>query len=91
MQGRLLFEDDAQIRRAQQMSAGRDPTRTLALKDMADGPVFFCATGVTSGDMLKGVEWLSNDYIRTHSVMMRSESGTIRYMDAYHHIHSQDD
>ncbi|GBQ07045.1 class II fructose-bisphosphatase [Saccharibacter floricola] len=87
MQGQLLFDDAAQAERARQMSAGRDPTRTLALTDMADGPVFFCATGVTSGDMLKGVEWLRNDYIRTHSVMMRSESGTIRYMDTYHHVH----
>lgn len=91
MQGRLLFDDDAQIARARQMDAGRDPTRMLSLRDMADGPVFFCATGVTSGDMLKGVEWLGNDYIRTHSVMMRSESGTVRYMDAYHHVHSHDD
>ncbi|MXV45085.1 class II fructose-bisphosphatase [Saccharibacter sp. 17.LH.SD] len=84
MQGRLLFENESQITRTTQMGEGKDPTRKLSLTDMADGPVFFCATGVTSGDMLKGVEFLDNGYIRTHSVMMRSESGTVRYMDAYH-------
>lgn len=87
MQGRLIFETEEQITRTRGMiRPDLDPTQTLSLTDMAAGPVFFCATGVTSGDLLKGVEHLDNGYIRTHSVMMRSESGTIRYMDAYHHF-----
>ncbi|MCX5614659.1 class II fructose-bisphosphatase [Bombella saccharophila] len=87
MQGRLLFENEAQITRTHSMiRADLDPTQALTLADMAAGPVFFCATGVTSGDLLKGVEYPNPHYIRTHSVMMRSESGTIRYMDAYHHF-----
>ncbi|MCX5618989.1 class II fructose-bisphosphatase [Bombella pollinis] len=87
MQGRLLFENEAQITRTRSMiRADLDPTQALTLADMAAGPVFFCATGVTSGDLLKGVEYPNPHYIRTHSVMMRSESGTIRYMDAYHHF-----
>ncbi|PHI96725.1 fructose-bisphosphatase, class II [Parasaccharibacter apium] len=87
MQGRLLFENEAQITRTHSMiRSDLDPTQALTLADMAAGPVFFCATGVTSGDLLKGVEYPNPHYIRTHSVMMRSESGTIRYMDAYHHF-----
>lgn len=88
MQGRLLFEDEDQIKRALTMCAGRDPTRKLGLRDMANGPVFFCATGVTDGDLLQGVKPMQGGYVRTHSVMMRSESGTVRYMSAYHHLES---
>lgn len=88
MQGRLKFENEEQIKRALRMSQGRDPTRTLGLRDMANGPVFFCATGVTDGDFLQGVKPMAGGYTRTHSVMMRSESGTVRYMSAYHHLSS---
>ncbi|MCX8667026.1 class II fructose-bisphosphatase [Acetobacteraceae bacterium B3987] len=85
MQGRLLFENEAQIARTRSMiRPDLDPTQALSLTDMAAGPVFFCATGVTAGDLLRGIEYPSSNYIRTHSVMMRSESGTIRYMETYH-------
>lgn len=50
--------------------------------------VSFAATGITSGELLKGVEYVSHG-ARTHSVMMRARSGTIRYIEAVHRWHQQ--
>jgi fructose-1,6-bisphosphatase II / sedoheptulose-1,7-bisphosphatase len=82
MQGRLLFEDEAQRERARQMGTS-DPNRVFSVSDMARGEVMFAATGVTSGAMLRGVRRFGNGAI-THSVVMRSKSGTVRYVEAHH-------
>ncbi len=82
MQGRLLFEDEAQSERARGMGI-TDPQRIYELEDMARGPVLFAATGVTSGDWLKGVHRLGLHLV-THSVVTRSASGTVRYIEALH-------
>jgi fructose-1,6-bisphosphatase II / sedoheptulose-1,7-bisphosphatase len=50
---------------------------------MAKGDVMFAATGVTSGAMLNGVRW-SGQGAMTHSMVMRSKSGTVRYIEAHH-------
>lgn len=84
MQGRLLFEDDTQRERAREMANGLDPARKLFLHDMASGHVLFSATGVTSGPLLKGVERPSPTRARTHSIVMRSKSGTVRYIESHH-------
>ena len=84
MQGRLLFEDDAQRERAREMADGKDPTRLLGLHDMAAGHVLFSATGVTTGSLLKGVERISPTRAKTHSIVMRSKSGTVRYIESHH-------
>ncbi|MDF7673662.1 class II fructose-bisphosphatase [Acetobacteraceae bacterium ESL0709] len=89
MQARLLFEDDTQYQRAQTMMKGKDPKRLLELDDLAHGNVFFCATGVTSGYLLDGVQTLPTGYKKTNSVIMRSETGTIRYVSAFHHIETK--
>jgi len=47
--------------------------------------VFFAATGVTGGDYLRGVDF-TGDTVTTHSVIMRSKTGSIRYMDAHHNL-----
>ena len=84
MQARLLFEDDAQVQRARAM--GRiDPTAKLTLTDLAAGDVLFSATGVTSGAMLRGVRATPTG-ASTHSIVMRSKSGTIRYVEAHHNF-----
>ncbi len=57
MQGRLLFEDNAQIARALTMGI-TDPNKIYSIMDMAKGDVMFAATGVTSGPMLRGVRRL---------------------------------
>jgi fructose-1,6-bisphosphatase II / sedoheptulose-1,7-bisphosphatase len=82
MQCRLLFEDDAQIARAHGMGV-TDPRRKYGLHEMAGGDVMFAATGVTTGPMLRGV-LREQDGAVTHSVIMRSKSGTVRFVEAHH-------
>ena len=84
MQGRLMFEDDGQIARAKEMGL-TDPHKVLGILDMAKGDVMFAATGVTSGAMLKGVRRFGQGAM-THSVVMRSKSGTVRYIEAHHNF-----
>jgi fructose-1,6-bisphosphatase II / sedoheptulose-1,7-bisphosphatase len=82
MQGRLLFENEAQRERARAMGIS-DPNRVFSCADMARGEVMFAATGVTSGPMLRGVRRFGHGAV-THSVVMRSKSGTVRYIEAHH-------
>src|SRR5580692_7783298 len=84
MQGRLLFEDDAQIARVKDMGHP-DPRRKFNLEEMAKGDVMFAATGVTTGAMLRGVRRFGNGAI-THSMVMRSKSGTVRFIEAHHNF-----
>jgi fructose-1,6-bisphosphatase II / sedoheptulose-1,7-bisphosphatase len=84
MQGRLLFEDDAQIERARTMGI-TDPNRIYTITEMAKGDVMFAATGVTSGAMLRGVRREGHGAV-THSIVMRSKSGTVRYVEAHHNF-----
>jgi fructose-1,6-bisphosphatase II len=84
MQGRLAFRNEQERERARTMGLG-DPDRVLRLQDLAGGEVMFAATGVTNGDFLKGVRY-TGDGARTHSVVMRSRSGTVRYIEAEHHF-----
>jgi fructose-1,6-bisphosphatase II / sedoheptulose-1,7-bisphosphatase len=84
MQGRLLFEDDSQLARARTMGI-TDPTRIYTLTEMAAGDVMFAATGITSGQMLRGVQRFATSAI-THSLVMRSKSGTVRTIEARHNF-----
>ena len=84
MQARLVFDDAAQVERARTMADG-DPQRRLGLVDLAGGDVLFAATGVTSGAILRGVR-ATTTRASTHSIVMRSKSGTIRYVEAHHNF-----
>jgi fructose-1,6-bisphosphatase II / sedoheptulose-1,7-bisphosphatase len=84
MQGRLIYENEEQIARARSMGL-KDPHRALDVHAMAGGDVMFAATGVTGGAMLRGVRRFGNGAI-THSVVMRSKSGTVRYIEAHHNF-----
>ena len=65
---------------------GMDLDKVLTLDDLvASDNVYFAATGVTDGDWLKGVKY-RGDRIETSSLVMRSKSGTIRYVNATHHL-----
>ncbi|MDI3532304.1 MAG: fructose,6-bisphosphatase [Synergistaceae bacterium] len=65
---------------------GMDFDAVLGLDDLVDSNnVFFAATGVTDGELLRGVRY-EGEHIRTHSLVMRSLSGTIRYIEAIHHL-----
>jgi fructose-1,6-bisphosphatase II / sedoheptulose-1,7-bisphosphatase len=87
MQGRLMFEDDGQIERAREMGID-DPDHKYDVTEMARGNVMFAATGVTSGAMLRGVRRFGHGAI-THSVVMRSKSGTVRYVEAHHNFETK--
>ncbi|MBI2345958.1 MAG: class II fructose-bisphosphatase [Deltaproteobacteria bacterium] len=81
-QGRLKFRNDEERTRARAMGIA-DFERVYHLQDLAKGEVMFAATGVTHGDFLKGVVFFGGG-CETHSVVMRSKTGTIRYVTAYH-------
>jgi fructose-1,6-bisphosphatase II / sedoheptulose-1,7-bisphosphatase len=82
--GRLLFRNDDEIKRAKRYNI-TDYNRKYELHDLARGDVMFAATGVTDGTLLKGVRTFSGG-ARTQSVVMRSYSGTVRYLDATHNF-----
>jgi fructose-1,6-bisphosphatase II / sedoheptulose-1,7-bisphosphatase len=84
MQGRLMYEDDAQIERAKAMGVA-DPNHKYGLEEMAKGDVMFAATGVTDGAMLRGVRRARTSAV-THSMVMRSKSGTVRFIEAHHNL-----
>ncbi len=89
MQGRLLFDDDEQRQRAQRMGV-TDPDKKYSMIELASGDVMFAATGVTDGSMLQGVRRYSGGS-KTHSIVMRSKTGTVREIIATHNFGRKDD
>jgi len=82
IQGKLWPKDDQERQRA--IDAGHDLDRVLLTDDLVTGDnVFFVATGVTDGEMLQGVRY-RGETITTHSIVMRSKSGTIRDVHSEH-------
>jgi len=84
MQGRLLFSKAEEKARAKRMGI-TDLNRKYELEDLAKGDVMFAATGVTDGSMLKGVRRFPGGAI-THSIVMRSKTGTVRTVQADHNF-----
>lgn len=82
MQARLKFSKDEQRDRASKMMEG-DIDRVLRTEDLANGSVVFCATGITSGDLLKGVRF-RRGYALTESIVMRSATHQIRRIETTH-------
>lgn len=87
MQGVLKFRNDDERARAKKMGI-TDEKRVYGLLDLARGNVMFIGTGVTNGSYLRGVNYFGGG-ARTHSVVMRSETGTIRDIRATHHFHTK--
>lgn len=83
-QGILKTRNNEEIERAKKMGID-NINRVFHLDDLARGNVFFVATGVTDGNFLDGVKFKSWG-ATTHSIVMRSESGTIRHIRAEHHF-----
>jgi fructose-1,6-bisphosphatase II len=82
MQGRLQFRDDEERARARAMGM-TDLEKVLTAGELAGGNVMVAATGVTNGDFLKGVRF-TGEGARSHSVVMRSKTGTVRYIETIH-------
>src|SRR5208282_4756387 len=84
MQGRLLFSKEEEKSRARRMGIN-DLNRKYHLEDLAKGDVMFAATGVTDGSMLRGVRRFPGG-ATTHSIVMRSKTGTVRLVEASHNF-----
>ncbi len=84
IQAQLAPKDDAERQKA--IDRGHEMGRVLYTGDLVSGDnIFFCATGVTDGDMLKGVRFYGGG-CTTQSIVMRSKSGTVRMIEAYHRL-----
>jgi fructose-1,6-bisphosphatase II len=82
IQGRLFPRNDDERERLAE--AGYDPDRVLTTEDLCAGnDVFFAATGITDGSLLRGVRY-DEDGAITYSMVMRARSGTVRYVEAEH-------
>jgi fructose-1,6-bisphosphatase II / sedoheptulose-1,7-bisphosphatase len=82
MQGRLVFRNEDEKARAAKWGI-KDLNRKYGLLDLISGDVVFSATGVTDGSMLRGVH-REGDFITTESVVMRSSTGTVRWIRTRH-------
>jgi fructose-1,6-bisphosphatase II / sedoheptulose-1,7-bisphosphatase len=82
MQGRLVIRDNTDRRKINDAGIV-DPAQKFSIDDMASGNVTFAATGVTSGALLNGVTKVNNNAL-TQSLVVRSQTGTLRYVQAYH-------
>jgi fructose-1,6-bisphosphatase II len=82
MQGRLVFMTKEERDRAKSMGID-DFDRIYSAEDMARGDVFFAATGVTNGELLRGVRYTAGG-AETHSIVMRSKSRTVRFVESKH-------
>jgi len=82
MQCRLILDTEEKRERAFKMGI-KDPKMIYAIEDMVKGDCLFSATGVTDGSLLSGVKF-RGDVIQTETVVMRSVTGTVRYIKADH-------
>jgi fructose-1,6-bisphosphatase II len=82
MQGRLVFMNDEERHRAEEMGID-DFEKVYQCEEMANGDVVFAATGVTNGDLLRGIRYYSGG-AETHSIVMRSRTRTIRFVETRH-------
>jgi len=83
MKGRLKFRHDQEIERARKMGI-EDLGRVYNERDLAQGEeIMFAATGITSGDMLRGVHFIPGGAV-THSIVMRASTHTIRFLETHH-------
>lgn len=86
MQGRLTPADEKEFERCKAMGLA-DPNQVLRLDDLAKGDdIFFAATGITDGDLLRGVRYIGNQLGKTHSIALRCQTGTIRFIEATHRL-----
>jgi len=84
IQAKLWPQNDAERQKA--IDAGHDLDRVLTTTDLVSGQnIFFCATGITDGDLLRGARYYA-DSVQTSSIVMRSKSGTIRMVDSVHQL-----
>ncbi|QDK37724.1 class II fructose-bisphosphatase [Bdellovibrio sp. NC01] len=84
-QGRLKFRNEEERERAKRMGL-KDLDKKFTMDELASGSVMFIASGVTDGPLLKGIRFLPDGKAKSHSVVMRSQTGTIRTIEAFHDL-----
>ena len=84
MQGRLVFRNAEERSRAKKMGI-EDFEKIYTAEEMAQGEVFFAATGVTNGDLVRGVRYFPGG-AKTHTVVMRYKTRTIRFLETLHYF-----
>ena len=84
IEGQLIFYNEQEILRAKKTGI-KDLDKFYSLDDLAHGDIMFSATGVTDGTMLKGIK-ITKNYAETHSIVMRSKTGTIRHINSEHNF-----
>ncbi|WP_018133009.1 class II fructose-bisphosphatase [Effusibacillus pohliae] len=86
LQGRLKPADQEQVERCKAMGL-QNPGQILLMDDLIRGEdAIFAATGVTDGELLRGVRYIGNDRAMTHSLVMRAKTGTVRFVEARHQL-----
>jgi fructose-1,6-bisphosphatase II len=85
-QGMLRFRSDEERARAEAMHTDTSEEKVWRAEDLASGDVLCVGTGVTTGNFLKGVRFHPGGMVETHSVVTRSTSGTIRYIEGRHNL-----
>jgi len=86
--GRLEPRNDDEVRRAKEMGFD-DVTKVLTMDDLVrTSDVSFVATGITDGDLVRGVRFFGNG-ARTHSIVMNSQAGTIRFVETVHRLRAE--
>lgn len=87
-QGKLKPATEEEYERCKKM--GADINKIYYMDDLVRGKeVYFAATGISDGELLKGVVYTGNDTAKTHSVVMRAETGTIRFVEAIHRLNKK--
>lgn len=92
MQGQIYPLSEQEVKRCYEMGfSDEEINKILSIDDLAKGDdLFFAATGITQGDLLKGVTHIGNNKAKTQSVVMRGKTGTIRFVDAIHNLDKND-
>lgn len=87
--GKLLPEDEQQKQRCAEMGIS-DVNQVLTMDDLVHGEdAIFSATGITDGELLDGVRFLSKTRARTQTIVMRARTGTVRFVEAFHNLHQK--
>ena len=90
LQGRLAPTDDAEKERM--IAMGHEEGRIYALNELVrSDDIIFAATGISGGDMLRGVQFGQGDMATTHSLVIRGRTGTVRYVEAMHRLSKKPD
>lgn len=90
-QGKLVPMDESELERCHKMGI-TDVNKVLTMEDLAKGnEIFFAATGVSDGELLKGVVYYQNNMAKTHSMVTRAETGTIRFIESIHKLDKKPD